>query len=145
MKSLIKTKSAGNKQLILVQHFVYILFSCSSSSLSWKGTWKRSTSDSQRKSASTCNWSCRTKVSERTPCSHLCPVTAAPAPAPDPPPTAPRHRTHRRPTGPAGTGTIAAPRSPIPLPHPPLPSYQRQRCRSVKIICKKEHVFNWGL
>lgn len=122
-----------------------------SSSLSWRGTWSWSISDYQRKSVSTFSWSSKTKVSEKTPCSRPCPITAAPAPARVRPPTAPRPRTRRRPIGAAGTGawTIAWPHWQIPLRRPPLPSCQRRRCRSVKTItCKKENTystFNWGL
>lgn len=135
------------------QSAVHVLIPCwclwSSSSLSWRGNWRRSTSDSRRKSASTSSWSSRTKASERTPCSRPCPTTAARPPAPGRarPPTAPRRRTRRRPIAAPGTGawTIALSHWPIPLPRP-LPSCRRQRCRSVKIIVKRRmHSFIWGL
>lgn len=110
-------------------------------SLSWTELWRTSISGYLRKSASTFSWSSKTKVSVRTPSTPPCPTTAAPARVPVRPPTAPRPPTRRRPVGSPGTGawTIASPHWPIPLPRP-LPSYQRQRCHSAKIIltCTKK-------
>lgn len=106
--------------------------SCSFS-LNWSENWKRSPGASRRRSASTCSWSSRAKVSRRTLCSRHCPTTAARATAPAQarPPTAPRPPTHRRPTTPSGTRawTISSPR-------PPLLLCQMQTCLLVKVICK---------
>lgn len=117
-------------------------FHCSS--LSWRGNWTRSLSDYRRKSASTCSRSSKTKVSERTPCSHLCLIIAAPALARARPPTAPRPPTRQRPIEAPGIGawTIALPHWPIPRPRLPPLSCRRGRCRSVRIItCKKENTY----
>lgn len=115
-----------------------------SSSLSWKGSWMRSISSFLRRSVSTSTWSSRTKVSERTPCARLCPITAArvPALARDPPPTAPHLRTRQRLIAAPGTGawTIASPHWLIPLPRLPLLSCRRRRCHTVKGIIVKRNI-----
>lgn len=120
---------------------------------SCRRNWRRSTSICRKRSVSTCSWSSRTRVCRRTPSSHPFPTTAAPAPVrvQARPPTAPRPPTLRRQIGRSGIGarTLARSRWTIPIPRL-LPSYQRQRCRSVKLTrfvqCKKEmQTFNWGL